>query len=84
MPEIFSFYVLLYIDDSTLALGVKEFGQKLKRKLKDSGLNDSVKVLETGSLGLTGTGIIMTVYPDGVHYGNLKESDIDEIISEHF
>ena len=82
--DFYNYYVLLYVDDSTIAAGVKEFEQVLKRKLSVSDCAGSVKVLETGSPGLTDSGIRMTVYPGDIHYGNLKIDDIDELINEHF
>ncbi len=82
--DFYNYYALLYIDDSTVAAGVKEFEEILKRKLAAADLLNSVKVLETGSSGLKDYGIGLSVYPGDIHYGNLSTADIDEIINEHF
>ena len=82
--DFYNYYVLLYIDDSTIAAGVKEFEEILKRELAAADCADSVKVLETGSSGLKDYGIGISVYPGDVHYGNLSTADIDEIVHEHF
>ncbi|RKX92571.1 MAG: NADP oxidoreductase, partial [Spirochaetes bacterium] len=82
--DFYNYYVLLYIDDLTIAAGVKEFEEILKRELAAADCADSVKVLETGSSGLKDYGIEISVYPGDVHYGNLSTADIDEIVHEHF
>ncbi len=35
-------------------------------------------------MGLFGTGVSMTVYPDQITYVNLQKEDISEIVTEHF
>ena len=83
MMNIYTYYILLNIDDVTLAEGVKEFEEIFKKKLADSEVKGKVKVLETGTPGIKGAGISMIVYPGNVHYAHLSVADIDEIIAEH-
>lgn len=77
-------HVLFPFDPDTLLSGVKEFEAALLKELKKRNLENEVKVLETGSIGVTGKGILMVVYPEGVYYSNLKISDIPRIVEEHF
>ncbi len=82
--DIYTYYVLLNIDDVTIAGGVKQFEAVLKKKLEKSAAAGKVKVLETGTPGIKGSGISMVIYPGNIHYANLSIPDIDEIIREHF
>ncbi len=77
-------HVLLPVDPDTVLAGVMEFQKALLDELKKRNLEDEIKVLETGSIGVTGKGILMVVYPEGVYYANLKISDIPKIVEEHF
>ncbi len=77
-------HVLIPVDPDTVVAGVREFERALVDELKKRGLEEEVKVLETGSVGVTGKGILMIVYPEGVYYANLKISDIPRIVEEHF
>jgi len=81
--NIYTYYILLNVDDVTLAGGIKEFEELLKKKLAVCDAAGKVKVLETGTPGIKGAGISMVVYPGDVHYANVTVSDIDEIINEH-
>ncbi|MGB9842852.1 MAG: NADH-quinone oxidoreductase subunit NuoF [Caldisericia bacterium] len=76
-------HILVGIDPESILKGVYSFIEELKKEIKEKGLDEEVKVLETGSLGLTGKGIVMVVYPEGVYYVNLKKEDIKRIVEEH-
>lgn len=77
-------HVLIGIDDASLAAGVKELEALLRSELQKNNLSEEINILETGTLGLFGTGVSMTVFPEQVTYVNLKETDIPVIVSEHF
>ncbi|MBQ2730173.1 MAG: NADH-quinone oxidoreductase subunit NuoF [Clostridia bacterium] len=55
----------------------------LNTEIKAAGLEDEVKVVQTGCFGLCALGPIMIVYPDGTFYSRVEEKDIAEIVSEH-
>lgn len=58
--------------------------QKLfKKALADRGLNRRVRANKAGCLDQCEHGPTVVVYPDGVWYGFVTESDIDEIIDTH-
>jgi len=77
-------HVLIGIDDASLAAGVKEFEALLRSELAKNNLSEEINILETGTLGLFGTGVSMTVFPERITYVNLKITDVTEIVSEHF
>ena len=56
---------------------------KLEEELKLKGLEEEVKVVQTGCFGLCALGPIMIVYPDGTFYSRVEADDIPEIVSEH-
>ncbi|MDD4545747.1 MAG: NADH-quinone oxidoreductase subunit NuoF [Oscillospiraceae bacterium] len=55
----------------------------LQHELKKQGLEEEVKVVQTGCFGLCALGPIMIVYPEGCFYSTVKVEDIPEIVSEH-
>ena len=55
----------------------------LVNEIKAKGLEDEVKVVETGCLGISERGPVMVVYPEGVIYCELKVTDVAEIVEEH-
>ncbi len=77
-------HVLIPLDPDTVLEGAREFERILIEELRKRGLENEIKVLETGTIGVTGKGILMVVYPEGVTYANLKISDISRIVEEHF
>jgi len=76
-------HILVGIDPESVLNGVYSFIDELKKKIKEANLEDEVKVLEVGSLGPRGMGIVMVVYPEGVYYVNLKKEHISRIVEEH-
>jgi len=56
---------------------------KLEEEIKKFGLEEEIKVVQTGCFGLCALGPIMIVYPDGTFYSMVKEEDIPEIVEEH-
>lgn len=76
-------HILVGIDPESVLNGVYSFIDELKKKIKEKGLEDEVKVLETGSIGPRGMGIVMVVYPEGIYYVNLKKDHIPRIVEEH-
>ncbi|MBE6587721.1 MAG: NADH-quinone oxidoreductase subunit NuoF [Ruminococcaceae bacterium] len=55
----------------------------LNTEIKAAGLEEEVKVVQTGCFGLCALGPIMIVYPDGTFYSRVEAKDIPEIVSEH-
>ena len=57
--------------------------EKLAEELKVMGLEDEVKIVQTGCFGLCALGPIMIVYPEGTFYSRVTVDDIHEIVEEH-
>jgi len=81
--SIFRTHVLLPVDEGTAQAGVFEVKRRLEKELKKRKLQDEIKVLESGTVGVVGKGVILAVYPDRVYYFHVKEDDIPRIIEEH-
>ncbi len=57
--------------------------EKLAEELKVMGLEDEVKIVQTGCFGLCALGPIMIVYPEGTFYSRVTVDDVHEIVEEH-
>ena len=55
----------------------------LENEIKAQGLEEEVKVIQTGCFGLCALGPIMIIDPDGTFYSRITVEDIPEIVSEH-
>jgi NADH-quinone oxidoreductase subunit F len=77
-------HVLVSIDAGTIMAGARAVFDRLVKEIAKQGLADEIAVLETGSIGITGQGVILVVYPEGMYYGNLSPADIPELVTEHF
>lgn len=51
--------------------------------LKTHQLEEEIKVIQTGSLGLFDMEPVVIVYPEGVYYQNVNEAGAKEIVEEH-
>jgi NADP-reducing hydrogenase subunit HndC len=56
---------------------------KLVEEIAKLGLQDEVRVIETGCFGLCAQGPIIKIYPEGSLYTRVSEADVAEIVSEH-
>ena len=64
--------------------GSAEIQEALHREIAAQGLEDEIKVVQTGCFGLCALGPIMIVYPEGVFYSKVTADDVPEIVEEHF
>jgi (2Fe-2S) ferredoxin len=74
-----SWYVLVTGCTSSGSLGVR---QALSAEIKRRGLDNEVQVVETGCRGFCAMGPVMIIYPEGIFYCQVKESDVEEIVEE--
>ena len=58
---------------------VREF----KRVIKEKGLHVSIRAQKSGCLDVCEQGPALVIYPEGVFYGNVAETDVTEIVNEH-
>ena len=81
--SIYRTHILLPVDEGTVQAGVFEVKRRLISELQARKLDKEIKVLESGSVGIVGKGVILAVYPDRIYYFQVKEADIVRIIEEH-
>ena len=58
-------------------------GMQFGKVSKGCSQNGSVVLTECGSVGFCAVGAAVMVYPDGVWYGQVRASDVPEIVEEH-
>ncbi|MDD3840652.1 MAG: NADH-quinone oxidoreductase subunit NuoF, partial [Clostridia bacterium] len=66
-----------------ISSGSKEFYQELDRQINRFNLQDEIKVIVTGCMGLCSLGPLMMIYPEGIFYKQVKCDDIKEIVERH-
>ncbi len=66
-----------------IATGGLKIKNALENELKQRGLEKEYKVIITGCNGFCAEGPIMTVYPEGIFYKQLKTDDIPLLVEEH-
>ena len=54
-----------------------------KKALKDNNLKGTMRAQRAGCLDACDFGPSMVIYPEGVYYGGVQLSDVDEIVNEH-
>ena len=63
--------------------GSRQIRERLADELKAQGLENEVKIVQTGCFGLCEHGPIMIIYPEGTFYSRVTPDDVPEIVSEH-
>ncbi len=51
--------------------------------IKANGLEDEIKIVQTGCFGLCALGPVVIVHPDGTFYSRVEATDVEEIVTEH-
>ncbi|WP_290924493.1 NADH-quinone oxidoreductase subunit NuoF [Halodesulfovibrio sp.] len=65
------------------ATGSLKVKDALHEEIAKHGLEDRVRVVETGCNGFCALGPLMVVHPDNVFYQKMTREDVAEIVSEH-
>ncbi len=76
-------HVLICGGTGCTSSGSRAIEDKLAAELTAKGLDEEVKIVQTGCFGLCALGPIMIVYPEGTFYSRVTPEDIPEIVSEH-
>jgi (2Fe-2S) ferredoxin len=63
--------------------GSEELVQNFKDLIAKKGLKTSVRAQKAGCLDACEHGPSVVVYPEGVWYGRVKPSDVQEIVEQH-
>lgn len=75
--------VLIEIEEDSVLAGAREVKRAFETAVKAHGLSDSVRVAETGNLGVIGQGVAVVIYPEKTTYVGVATEDVEEIVSEH-
>lgn len=62
--------------------GGEDLQKILKQKLAERGLSTTVRANKSGCLGACAQGAALVIYPQGIWYGHVTLSDLDEIINQ--
>jgi NADH-quinone oxidoreductase subunit F len=65
------------------ASNAQELMDNLNKYIKENGLEDDVRVVQTGCFGFCAQGPIVKIMPDNVFYVQVTPEDAKEIIEEH-
>ncbi|QGU94068.1 NADH-quinone oxidoreductase subunit NuoF [Clostridium bovifaecis] len=82
--EFFNYQVLICSGEGCNSGEAKKILNLLKVELKQHGLDRDVEIIKTGCIGLCNLGPSIIVYPGSIVYANVKASDIQELVAEHF
>ncbi len=76
-------HVLTCAGTGCTSSGSNAVRESLALEIEKRGLQDEIKLVQTGCFGLCESGPIVIVYPEGTFYARVKETDIPEIVEEH-
>ena len=76
-------HVLICGGTGCTSSGSKNVRERLAEELKAKGLEEEIKIVQTGCFGLCALGPVMIVYPEGTFYSRVTPEDIPEIVEEH-
>ncbi|NMB01882.1 MAG: NADH-quinone oxidoreductase subunit NuoF [Firmicutes bacterium] len=82
-PSFYRSHVLICTGTGCVSSGSNSIKDGLIARLKEAGLEDEIKVVDTGCHGFCEKGPIVIVYPEGVFYCQVTIDDIDDIFEEH-
>ena len=76
-------HVLICGGTGCTSSGSPAIEKALEEQLKANGLEEEIKIVQTGCFGLCALGPVMIVYPEGTFYSRVTEADVKEIVEEH-
>ncbi|MBQ3053554.1 MAG: NADH-quinone oxidoreductase subunit NuoF [Clostridia bacterium] len=81
--NIYRSHVLICGGTGCTSSGSNKIHEEFDKLLAEKGLENEVKVVQTGCFGLCALGPIVVVYPEGAFYSLVKVEDVSEIVEEH-
>ncbi len=81
--NIYRSHVLICGGTGCTSSGSKKLQDEFDSQLKVNGIEEEVKVVQTGCFGLCALGPIVVVYPEGAFYSRVEVEDVKEIVEEH-
>lgn len=76
-------HVLVCTGENCTAAGSEQVIAKFEEEIKNKGIDNEVKVADTGCQKLCKLGPVVIVYPEGAVYVGVKAEDVAEIVDEH-
>ena len=77
-------HVLICGGTGCTSSGSVKIREAMQAELITAGLQDEIKIVQTGCFGLCANGPIVIVYPEGTFYSRVEVEDVPEIVNEHF
>lgn len=81
--KLFRNHILVCAGTGCEASGSEKVRILLAEEIQKRGLQDEVKVVETGCFGFCRFGPNMVIYPEGVFYTAVTPEDVPELVEEH-
>ncbi|MBP1747669.1 MAG: hydrogenase [Deltaproteobacteria bacterium] len=81
--EVSRAHILVCAGAACVSSGCRQIRDAVVNKIVEQGLQNEIKVIETGCVGSCDIGPLALVYPEGVLYQKLKPEDAEEIVTEH-
>ncbi|HZJ56829.1 MAG TPA: NADH-quinone oxidoreductase subunit NuoF [Clostridia bacterium] len=81
--ELYRSHVLVCGGTGCHSSGSADLIEHFDRELRKFGIENEIKVVQTGCFGLCEVGPIVIVYPEGAFYSRVEDEDVTEIVSEH-
>lgn len=76
-------HVLVCAGAACVSSGCRDIRDAVVNNILEKGLQNEVKVIETGCIGSCDLGPLVLIYPEGVLYQKLTPADAEEIVAEH-
>ncbi len=76
-------HVIVCAGAGCVSSGCRAVSDALQSELVRQGLDQEIKVVQTGCVGSCDLGPVVIVYPEGVFYQRLKAEDVPEIVDSH-
>ncbi|HSV32245.1 MAG TPA: NADH-quinone oxidoreductase subunit NuoF [Atribacteraceae bacterium] len=75
--------ILLCAGAACISSGALAIKESLLREIQKNGLENEVRLVETGCVGPCNLGPLAVIYPEGVFYQKLTPEDSPQIVEEH-
>ena len=79
----YKFHILVCGGTGCLSSNSRQIAENLNDAVKAAGMENDVKVLQTGCFGFCEKGPIVKILPDNTFYTQVKPEDANEIVAEH-
>jgi len=73
-------HVLICGGTGCTSSGSKLIQDTFAQELEAMGLQDEVKIVQTGCFGLCALGPVVIIHPEGTFYSRVEASDVHEIV----